>query len=376
MKRHPMIYEIPVLKTHGTAFNGDGIIQCVGGGNLLIINELEQKQSIFAKNLLKNIKAACRFFLFPCILQPNNKQSLTLLTTIQKMRKTTKLKVLVLSLTMLACMLMPTSLLAQSAFTINASGDQVFFAPGNLRAVFAEANDPSCTWQFAPTQYSCVGEADANRVVGDNVVIIAGPVDLFGWVGASSAYEPYGINKNPYARNYGNIVNESLKSDWGVVANAANLGGHNNWRTLTADEWEYVFKKRTDADQKYAHCYVKYGDSYADEAYGMILLPDVWTLPDGLSFTPGDNSYFANMYTGEQWAQMEANGAVLLPTAGERNGTSVNNCSSSGYYWSSTADESDAGKAICVNISNKRLVPKAIRGKQYGQSVRLVRDAK
>ena len=277
---------------------------------------------------------------------------------------------------MMAGMFMPTSAFAQSAFTINASGDQVFFAPGNLQAVFAEANNPSCTWQFAPAQYSCVGSADANRVVRDNDVIVAGTVDLFGWVGVSSSYEPYGINKNLYAKNYGTIINESLKSDWGVVANAANLDGHNTWRTLTADEWDYVFKKRTDAGQKYGHCYVKYGDNYVDEVMGIILLPDVWTLPDGLNFTPGDDSFYANMYTAEQWAQMEANGAVLLPTAGERNGTSVNNCSSSGYYWSSTSDESDAGKAICVHISNKRLVPKAIRGKQYGQSVRLVRDAK
>ena len=37
-----------------------------------------------------------------------------------------------------------------SKFTINASGDQVYFSKGNLQAVFASAGS-SCTWQFAPT---------------------------------------------------------------------------------------------------------------------------------------------------------------------------------------------------------------------------------
>ena len=51
MERHPMIYEISFLKTPSTAFNGIEII--LGGGNSLIINELEQKPSDFTENLLK-----------------------------------------------------------------------------------------------------------------------------------------------------------------------------------------------------------------------------------------------------------------------------------------------------------------------------------
>ena len=47
----------------------------------------------------------------------------------------------------------------------------------------------------------------------------------------------------------------------------------------------------------------------------MILLPDDWQLPEGLSFTPYDGST-VNHYTQAQWQQMEDAGAVIIPAAG------------------------------------------------------------
>ena len=103
-------------------------------------------------------------------------------------------------------------------FTINSSGDQVFFAPGNLQVVFTTANALPRTWQFAPTQYSYIGNATANTAVGNNVVTTAGTVDLFGWVGINSSLASFGINNNTTAEDYGNISGEALKDDdWGEV---------------------------------------------------------------------------------------------------------------------------------------------------------------
>ena len=90
----------------------------MGGGNSLIINELDQKPSNFTEDLLKkyssgSLKGFATAFLFSDRLQPNNKLSLTFLKTIQKMKKTTKLKALALSVMMLACILVPTSAFAQ-----------------------------------------------------------------------------------------------------------------------------------------------------------------------------------------------------------------------------------------------------------------------
>lgn len=251
------------------------------------------------------------------------------------------------------------------AFTINASGDQVFFAPGNLQAVFAKANTSSCTWQFAPNQYSIIGNATANTAVGNNVVTTPGTVDLFGWVGNSGSLAAYGINNNDDTLSYGNTVNEALKSDWDVVANDANLGGHNDWRTLTKDQWVYVFQTRTDASNKYGHGSV-------NGVHGMIILPDVWVLPSGLSFKSG-NSKWANSYTITQWALMEENGAVFLPTVGRRKGTLVDNVDSYGRYWSSTSHESYASKAYIMGFVSNDLNPQYNVKRSIGFSVRLAR---
>ena len=251
----------------------------------------------------------------------------------------------------------------KGAFTINASGDKVFFAPGNLQAVYASANTSTCTWQFASTQYSCIGKATANTAVGNNLVTTAGTVDLFGWVGNNSSLAAYGINNNGTASNYGNTTNEALKSDWGVVANAANLGGHNDWRTLTKAEWVYVFQGRTDASQKYGHGVV-------GTQNGLIILPDAFVLPDGLSFTSG-NSAWTNSYTTAQWALMEENGAVFLPAAGYRSGTSVINVGTNGRYWSSSYYNSD--RAYNVFFDSGNVDPRHYNNRYNGYPVRLAR---
>ena len=117
-----------------------------------------------------------------------------------------------------------------------AANTQVYFSPGNLQAVFANANTSSCTWRFADHQYDYIGNAVADTVVGNNCVTIAGTVDLFAWVGLNSRLAAYGINNVMNLTWYGD-GEAPLKSDWGVAANAASLGGYNTWRTLAINEW-------------------------------------------------------------------------------------------------------------------------------------------
>ena len=251
----------------------------------------------------------------------------------------------------------------EAVFTVNDSGKQVRFSSGNLQAVFAEANNTSCTWQFAPTQYSFIGNATANTAVGDNCVTTAGTVDLFGWVGASGTLAAYGINSSTSSDAYGGNNTEALKGDWCIVANAANLGGHNNWRTLSSTEMGYLFERRTDASQKYGHGKV-------NGVNGMIILPDVWVLPVGLSFTAG-NSEWANSYDIDKWAQMEANGAVFLPAAGRRDGVTVSVDGSIGYYW--TTDYMMINFVLASYIASNTTPAMMYTAKRYGCSVRLAR---
>ena len=62
---------------------------------------------------------------------------------------------------------------------------------------------------------------------------------------------------------------------------------------------------------------------------------------------------------------------VLLPAAGYRNGTSVNNAGSNGNYWSSTYNNSN--NAYNLNFNSGNVNPSNNNNRYNGQSVRLVR---
>ena len=153
-------------------------------------------------------------------------------------------------------------------------------------------------------------------------------VDLFGWSTSSTFY---GINNSESDNSYtGNFV------DWGnrPITNGGNTA-NSGWRTMSSVQWAYLLESRTNAA-------LKKGLGCVNGRNDLILLPDNWMLPDSLTFTPGQNGYGTNVYSADQWAEMEANGAVFLPAAGERSGggstivNSVSDIGSGGYYWTST----------------------------------------
>ena len=174
-------------------------------------------------------------------------------------------------------------------FSVSAS-HKVHFSQGNLQYVG--------TWQFANHQWDCFGssQSDNHR-------------DLFGW-GTGDAPNKVSTDNNGY----------STFVDWGT--NAITNGGNkaNAWRTLTKDEWIYLFYIRTNAT-------TLFGLGSVNGVNGTILLPDDWTLPAGASFTasttqgladdggyysnPNSDNFSHNTYTAAQWAVMEANGAVF-----------------------------------------------------------------
>ena len=68
-------------------------------------------------------------------------------------------------------------------------------------------------------------------------------------------------------------------------------------------------------------------------------------------------------------------GAVFLPAAGNRNGTTVNNAGSNGNYWSSSPNTSNVNNAYNVNFNSGNLNPANNNNRNNGNSVRLVRAA-
>ena len=201
-------------------------------------------------------------------------------------------------------------------FTINAAGDQISFAKGNLQATTADLGE-TWTWGLAANQWEVIGGEVANTAItGSGTVSENGTVDLFGW---STPATYFGIYHTMDGTDYlGDFV------DWGT-----NMGA--GWRTLSITEWEYLLKTRDNAANLR-------GQATVNGVYGLILLPNDWTLPAGLTFTAMPNNWTTNVYADADWTAMENAGAVFLPIEGLRWEQTLY-YADEGNYWSSTPAE-------------------------------------
>ena len=251
--------------------------------------------------------------------------------------------------------------------TFSVSADkQVTFSKGNLQ--YTQSTN---TWSFAENQYDYIG---TDNVTGGSITsdptygdekdgtALVDKVDLFGW---STSATNFGVSTSTdWANDYlGSFV------DWGT--NKIGNDAPNTWRTLTSEEWSYLRYNRTNADDLV-------GVAQVNGVNGLIVLPDTWVCPEGITFKSGFHSsygvdYYAayQTFTADQWSKLESAGAVFLPAAGYRDGSDVGLVQSNCRYWSATEDDSDdayflnfysGGAGIYSNYRN------------YGLSVRLVKD--
>lgn len=184
---------------------------------------------------------------------------------------------------------------------------KVYFSPGNLQY------KAGVGFRFAEHQYDFIGAWDVTNWV-----------DLFGW-------GVWGEGKNPLLAS-GNDSDYQWSTDFNSTLINNNETG---WRTLSEDEWNYLFHLRTDAENKY-------GAATVCGIYGTLVLPDAWTMPSGLSFTSGMIAWNQNNYDATAWSAMEANGALFMPAAGDRFGTEVYGVQEYGNAWSSTPADPSA----------------------------------
>ena len=272
-----------------------------------------------------------------------------------------------------------------SLFSISET-QQVFFSKGNL-----QYQASSNTWRFAEHQYDFVGGTQygeeygnvyENGVKCDNSLIsptYSGWIDLFGWATSgwnnnNHYYQPwdtestnstidgygYGYFDGEYA-NY-SMTGDAANCDWGVY-NAIINGGNEpcRWRTLSDDEWSYLLHYRPNSAYKKSKATV-------DGKQGWILLPDAWIQPDGIDFLGSASNYEMNVYTLHEWTLLENAGAVFLPCAGSRSGSSQIDYRYTANYWSST--RSSSGYAEIVY----NLEAYYVQERYFGLSVRLVQN--
>ena len=163
-----------------------------------------------------------------------------------------------------------------------------------------------------------------------------------------------------------NATTTTAKSDFVVE------GVEGKFRTLSRQEWEYLFKFRTSAESKYGYATV-------GVVHGLIILPDTFTDPmknngSGAFVPQSTTGWDANVYTtGGNWEAMEAAGAVFLPAAGGRNGSGFSDVGSVGYYWLSYAGFMDLASRGSFNSSEVSTYVFSSRNRGY--CVRLVMES-
>lgn len=228
----------------------------------------------------------------------------------------------------------------------------VFSVSENKKVVFSQGNlqyqASTSTWRFAENQYDYIGESNENISATYD-----GWIDLFGW----------GTGDNP-TNTSTNSIDYLTFVDWGN--NAISNGGNKKelWRTLTYYEWSYLLNSRSLS---------LYSLASVMGVKGLIILPDDWDAPEGVSYSPTTSDYTTNVYGESKWKLMEEAGAVFLPDAGIRDGTVERNDGYLGGIWSS----SEKGKSNAYELSfSLNLVFTGNCYRYYGQSVRLCSEVK
>lgn len=249
-------------------------------------------------------------------------------------------------------------------FTVNANGKQVYFSQGNLQYI-GSAVTPY--WKFADNQWDYLATSTGQNSSNENV-----DRDLFGW-GTSGYnhgafyYQPWSTNTNNfYYYSYGESTFDLTDlSDWGY--NAISNGGnqeHSGWRTLTVEEWQYLLFNRSG---------IRFAKAQLNGVNGIVILPDNWVLsyPQFVGYNNMQTPSSSNVFDVNTWLNLQANGAVFLPAAGNRLGSYFSDADSRGTYWS-------ASHSSIYNSYHFSFYSNAVETRDgyrcTGRSVRLVQD--
>ena len=261
---------------------------------------------------------------------------------------------------------------------------QVYFSKGNLQYIGSASNP---YWKFAEHQWDYLGTTTGQNTEFQNV-----DRDLFGWgttgyihEHSSFCYQPWSTSTNVDDYRPSQIPNNGLyqmsgQGDWGY--NAIFNGGNNEnigWRTLKqyngvggVSEWGYLLHDRNTSSG------ILFAKAVVNGVNGLVVLPDNWNISIySLNDTNSSYSSFnSNIISANDWITvLEANGAVFLPAAGQRDGTSVSNVRYICNYWSATyIHTSIVWYPYRILISNEIIDVNSVMPPSDGYAVRLVID--
>lgn len=302
-------------------------------------------------------------------------------------------------------------------FSVSAN-KKVYFSRGNLVASFSTYSFAD-GWSFHDTQFDEIdgpyavnglgqiqsyhdySNTNCNNPVNENGLIFSSghnSGDRFTW----GYFDQIKLTTSEYLNVNENLTKTAaVAKDWGIVFTESSPEG-GNWRTLSADEWIYLFNGPSNVrgNKRFLRVFLR---NYIEESGESYL--GVFVFPDNYSGSDLTGSYTFNSVTGNPAIIQNSNsnpdvqkmldaGAVFLPCVGYRYkeryydylcynyepyiGAGI------GYYWSSTCTDSNPYKAKALHIvvlgasgatyTAPRVAIENLQ-REYGYCVRLVWDA-
>ena len=248
------------------------------------------------------------------------------------------------------------------AFSVTAS-NKVLFSQGNLQYDINNSR-----YQFAGNDYTYIGADNATNLTNGS-----GVIDLFGW----------GTGNNPTLNSLDNDDYPTTFDDWGNYQIWSSDGNDTyvagSWRTLTKDEWTYLLNTRS-ASPIGGITSARYAKAKVCGIYGLIIFPDVFELPTGISVigvnATGSAGWDGNDYNATEWAALKEAGAIFLPAAGYMSDSQddrrpYTGDNSEGDYWYTTLNSNSQGEYRRIN---RPYLSDRAKPRKSGCSVRLVQD--
>ena len=302
-------------------------------------------------------------------------------------------------------------------FSVSAN-KKVYFSRGNLVASFS-TNSFADGWSFHNTQFDEIdgpyavnglgqiqsyhdySNTNCNNPVNENGLIFSSghnSGDRFTW----GYFDKIKLTTSEYLDVNENLTKTAaVAKDWGIVFTESSPEG-GNWRTLSADEWIYLFNGPSNVrgNKRFLRVFLR---NYIEESGESYL--GVFVFPDNYSGSDLTGSYTFNSVTGNPAIIQNSNsnpdvqkmldaGAVFLPCVGYRYKERYYDylCynyepyigGGIGYYWSSSCTDSNPYKAKALHIvvlgasgatyTAPRVAIENLQ-REYGYCVRLVWDA-